>query len=122
MEGIALVSWGLQIANICRTYSHISRSNARRASAQIAASLELSEHIPALSGDPESLAIMLDRRTKLTSAVRCLPLTYRQTAMLTLEGLTPREIADVLGITTNAVAIRMSRAKELLRRLMGDKP
>jgi DNA-directed RNA polymerase specialized sigma24 family protein len=42
--------------------------------------------------------------------------------MLTLEGLTPREIADVLGITTNAVAIRMSRAKELLRRLIGDKP
>jgi RNA polymerase sigma factor (sigma-70 family) len=99
-----------------RAVTHVARA------LKLPPSLELSEHLPALSGDPESLAIMLDRRTKLTSAVRCLPLTYRQTAMLTLEGLTPREIADVLGITTNAVAIRMSRAKELLRRLIGDKP
>jgi DNA-directed RNA polymerase specialized sigma24 family protein len=29
-------------------------------------------------------------------------------------------MAEVLGITTNAVAIRMSRAKVLLRRVMGD--
>ena len=64
--------------------------------------------------------IALDRSARLASAVRSLPLAYRQTAMLALEGLTPKEIADVLGITTNAVAIRMSRAKELLRRLMGD--
>jgi DNA-directed RNA polymerase specialized sigma24 family protein len=38
-----------------------------------------------------------------------------------LEGLTPPDIADVLGISTNAVAIRMSRAKALLRELIGDK-
>jgi DNA-directed RNA polymerase specialized sigma24 family protein len=49
-----------------------------------------------------------------------LPLAYRQTALLTLEGLTPTEIADVLGISTNAVAIRMSRAKTLLRKLIGE--
>jgi DNA-directed RNA polymerase specialized sigma24 family protein len=41
--------------------------------------------------------------------------------MLTLEGLTTKEIADVLGVTANAVAIRMSRAKELLRGLIGEK-
>jgi DNA-directed RNA polymerase specialized sigma24 family protein len=52
--------------------------------------------------------------------VRTLPLAYRQTAILTLEGLTPTEIADVLGISTNAVAIRMSRAKTLLRKLIGE--
>jgi DNA-directed RNA polymerase specialized sigma24 family protein len=40
--------------------------------------------------------------------------------MLALEGLTPQEMAEVLGITTNAVAVRMSRAKALLRRRMGD--
>ena len=85
-------------------------------------SLELSEDIPARGDNPERRAIALDRTAKLASAVRSLPLSYRQTAMLALEGLTPKEIADVLGITTNAVAIRMSRAKELLRRLMGDKP
>jgi DNA-directed RNA polymerase specialized sigma24 family protein len=41
--------------------------------------------------------------------------------MLTLEGMEPKEIAEVLGITPSAVAIRMSRAKDLLRELMMDK-
>jgi RNA polymerase sigma-70 factor (ECF subfamily) len=84
-------------------------------------SLELSEHIPAPGDDPQSQAITIDQQKRLTSAVRRLPLAYRQAATLTLEGLSPKEIASVLGITTNAVAIRMSRAKELLRRLIGDK-
>ena len=84
--------------------------------------LELNEDIPAPGDSPESRVIALDEQSKLTSAVRRLPLSYRQTAMLTLEGLTPKEIADVLGITANAVSIRMARAKELLRLLIEDKP
>jgi RNA polymerase sigma-70 factor (ECF subfamily) len=84
-------------------------------------SLELDGNVPATEGGPESQAVALDEQSKLASAVRKLPLSYRQTAMLTLEGLTPREIADVLGITANAVSIRMARAKELLRILIGDR-
>jgi RNA polymerase sigma-70 factor, ECF subfamily len=83
--------------------------------------LELSEDIPAPGDNPEGQVIAIDRAARLTSAVRSLPLAYRQTATLTLEGLTTKEIADVLGITTNAVAIRMSRAKDLLRGLIGEK-
>ena len=83
-------------------------------------SLELHEGIPAPDDNPERQAIALDRGARLASAVRSLPLVYRQPAMLALEGLTPGETAEVLGITTNAVSIRMSRAKALLRRLMGD--
>jgi len=85
-------------------------------------SAELDEHIPAPDEDPERHAIVADRKIKLASAVRSLPLAYRQVAMLTLEGLVPGEIAEVLGITTNAVAIRLSRAKGLLRGLLGDRP
>jgi RNA polymerase sigma-70 factor, ECF subfamily len=84
--------------------------------------LGLSEDIAAPDDNPESQAIALDRGARLTSAVRSLPLAYRQTASLTLEGLTPTEIADVLGITTNAVAIRMSRARALLEEIMGESP
>jgi RNA polymerase sigma-70 factor (ECF subfamily) len=84
-------------------------------------STELDEQIPAPGEDPESHAIVADRKIKLASAVRSLPLAYRQVATLTLEGLTPREISDVLGVTTNAVAIRLSRAKQLLRGLLGDR-
>ena len=97
-----------------RAVTHVARA------VKIPPSLALSEHIPANGENPESQVIALDRSARLASAVRSLPLAYRQTAMLALEGLAPKEIADVLGITTNAVGIRMSRAKEFLRRLMGD--
>ena len=76
---------------------------------------ELPEDLPAVDDSPETKVIAQDRRTHLLAAVRRLPLTYREPAMLALEGLTPGEIADVLGISANAVAIRLSRGKELLR-------
>jgi RNA polymerase sigma factor (sigma-70 family) len=81
---------------------------------------EIDESIPASGADPEDYAIAVDRRAKLLVAARTLPLVYRQAALLTLEGLTPGEIAGVLGISTNAVAIRMARARVLLRELLGD--
>lgn len=97
-----------------RAVTHVARA------LKVPPSLELNQDIPAPGDNPESRAIALDEQTKLTSAVRSLPLAYRQTALPTLEGLAPKEIADVLGITPNAVAIRLSRAKELLRLLIGD--
>jgi RNA polymerase sigma-70 factor (ECF subfamily) len=56
------------------------------------------------------------------TAVRDLPLPLRQVAVLTLEGLAPQDIAAVLGITANAVAIRLSRAREALRSRLGEGP
>jgi RNA polymerase sigma factor (sigma-70 family) len=81
----------------------------------------LDERIPARDASPEKQAIRNDRRQALRAAIRSLPLPYRQTALLTLEGMEPKEIAYVLGITPNAVAVRLSRAKDLLRELMEDK-
>jgi RNA polymerase sigma factor (sigma-70 family) len=86
-----------------------------------APSVELDEHIPTTGEGPESQAIALERSAALMSAVRSLPLAYRQTTMLMLEGLAPKEIAEVLGISINAVAIRILRAKGLLRVLIGDR-
>jgi RNA polymerase sigma-70 factor (ECF subfamily) len=85
-------------------------------------SLELNEQIPAPGGDPESYAIAASQQTRLMAAMRGLPLVYRQAVTLTLEGLTPKEIADFLDLTPNAVAVRLSRAKDLLRNLMEDTP
>lgn len=98
-----------------RAVTHVKRA------LKLPTCLEVDEDIPAPGAGPESRAIALDEQNMLISAVRKLPLSYRQTAMLTLEGLTPTEIADVLGITANAVFIRMARAKELLRLLIGDR-
>jgi RNA polymerase sigma-70 factor (ECF subfamily) len=99
-----------------RAVTHVARA------VKVGPSLELSEEIRAPGASPETQAIVTDHHARLMMAVRGLPLAFRQPVMLTLEGLTPKEIADSLGITPNAVAIRMSRAKELLRALLGDKP
>ncbi len=98
-----------------RAITHVARA------LKIPPTTDLDESIPAPGAGPEGQVIALDRQAKLVAAVRTLPLAYRHTALLTLEGLTPLEIADVLGISTNAVAIRMSRAKALLRERIGDK-
>jgi RNA polymerase sigma-70 factor (ECF subfamily) len=85
-------------------------------------SLELNENIAAPDNNPESQAIAVSNQIRLMAAVRSLPLVHRQIVTLALEGLTPREIAEYLGVTSNAVSIRLSRAKNLLRSLIGDTP
>jgi RNA polymerase sigma-70 factor (ECF subfamily) len=64
---------------------------------------------------PEAMAIRSDERARLTNLVRELPVALREVAVLLLEGFTPAEIADTLGITSNAVSIRGTRARDLLR-------
>jgi RNA polymerase sigma-70 factor, ECF subfamily len=76
---------------------------------------ELSEQMPSSGATPEAEVAALDERARLIAAVRSLPLAHRQAVLLTLEGLSGEEVASVLGISANAVAIRIYRAKELLR-------
>src|SRR6478672_177092 len=70
-----------------RAVTHVARA------VKSPTSLELHEGIPTPDDNPERQAIALDRGARLASAVRSLPLAYRQPAMLALEGLTPRETA-----------------------------
>ena len=55
----------------------------------------------------------------MQAAVRELPLGLRQVVVLTLEGLSNAEVADVVGISENNVAVRMTRARAELTRLLG---
>jgi RNA polymerase sigma factor (sigma-70 family) len=57
----------------------------------------------------------------LLAAVRQLPLIYRQVIVLTLEGLSYKEIAQVLGIGEGNVGARLTRARQLLRTLLEDR-
>ena len=59
-----------------------------------------------------------DQRARLLALVRTLPVAYREVALLLLEDFTPAEVADTLGISANAVAIRGTRAREMLRALL----
>jgi RNA polymerase sigma factor (sigma-70 family) len=68
-------------------------------------------------------AIAYERKehgNRLLTATRALPLSHRQVATLLLEGLSHREIAEVLGVTENNVAVRATRARAALRVLLGD--
>lgn len=96
-----------------RAISHVRRS------ARAPVSVELSEDLPASGLTPEHQTMAEDQQSRLLAAVRALPLSLRQVALLTLEGLGCAEISDVLGISANAVAIRLSRAKTLLRHNLG---
>ena len=54
----------------------------------------------------------------LRAAVQALPIGMRQVIVLTLEGLSNAEVADVVGISENNVAVRLTRARaELARQL-----
>jgi RNA polymerase sigma-70 factor (ECF subfamily) len=47
-----------------------------------------------------------------------LPLGLRQVVVLTLEGLSHAEVAEIVGISENNVAVRLTRAKATLSRLL----
>ena len=83
---------------------------------------ELADDIPASDPTPEELVIEHDQRERLVALVRTLPVAYREVALLLLEDFTPPEVADTLGISTNAVAIRSTRAREMLRALLEHSP
>jgi RNA polymerase sigma-70 factor (ECF subfamily) len=68
-------------------------------------------------------AIAYERKehgNRLLAATRALPLPHRQVVTLLLEGLSHREIAEVLGVNENNVAVRATRARAALRVLLGN--
>jgi RNA polymerase sigma factor (sigma-70 family) len=77
--------------------------------------LELASAVPDGAADPEVRAGQRELQERLLTALRVLPVAYRQVLSLALEGLSQREIADVVGITENNVAVRLTRARKALR-------
>ena len=63
---------------------------------------------------PEEQALSRERRLRLTALLRALPPTDRQIVLLYLEELPTREIAEVAGLSENAVATRLSRIRARL--------
>jgi RNA polymerase sigma-70 factor (ECF subfamily) len=74
--------------------------------------------VDASAADPERALSERERVERLQEAVRRLPLGLRQATVLMLEGLSQKEMADVLGITENNVAVRLTRARAALARDM----
>ena len=79
------------------------------------------EKVTATSGKNPAIAYERTERTsRLLAAVRALPVPQRQVMTLLLEGLSPRDVADVLGTTENNVAVRSNRARATLRILLEE--
>jgi RNA polymerase sigma-70 factor (ECF subfamily) len=76
------------------------------------------------ASDPETLLLEADEATSIASALSSLPGHFHQLLVLReFEGLSYRELADVIGIPIGTVMSRLSRAREALRRaLAGNKP
>lgn len=75
--------------------------------------------VAATTGKNPAVAYERSERThRMFAAVRALPVVHRQVITLLLEGLSHREIADVLGVTENVVAVRGNRARNALRALL----
>jgi RNA polymerase sigma-70 factor (ECF subfamily) len=97
-----------------RGITHLAR---RR---EVTAGLEESDVLDP-APNPESDLAQRQRADRLRQAVRCLPIAYRQVIVLTLEGLSYREISEVLGISESNVGVRSSRARRLLQDLLENR-
>jgi len=80
--------------------------------------LESADVVPDPRPDPERTLIRTLSREQLQGAVRRLPEGARQVVTLSLSGLTAAEIGEVLGITENNAAVRLSRARRALKDLL----
>ncbi|MFN3944108.1 MAG: RNA polymerase sigma factor [Allosphingosinicella sp.] len=95
-----------------RSISHVARQARQPASA------ELSPELPTSLPSPEDHANEAAERRLLMDATRRLPLPQREVVILLLEGFSYAEIADMLGIAQNALALRLSRAKAALKSML----
>ena len=69
--------------------------------------------------DPETLLLQGDAATVIARALSGLPDHFHQLLVLReLEGLSYRELSDVIGIPTGTVMSRLSRARAALRRAL----
>ena len=72
-----------------------------------------------LEPDPERRLSAQQRHDRLRAAVQELPVGLRQVLVLALEDISHAEIAAIVGISENNVAVRLSRARATLSRLLG---
>ena len=78
------------------------------------------DDLAAEAASQEQMLIEQERGERLLSAMRRLPLPYRQVMTLILEDMSYEEVAETLGITEANVGIRVNRAKQQLKALLDD--
>jgi len=99
-----------------RGLTHVGR---RRPPQQSLDDLEEADEPADPGPHPDEQLAQINQRERLGSAVQSLPVGHKQMIVLMLEGLSHAEIGEVLGITENNVAVRLTRARKALKEEMG---
>ncbi|HYD36304.1 MAG TPA: RNA polymerase sigma factor, partial [Allosphingosinicella sp.] len=67
---------------------------------------------------PDEAALRNDQRRVLVESIQQLPIPQREAIVLCLEGFSYGEMAEILGISPNAVMLRCQRAKVALKTIV----
>lgn len=68
------------------------------------------------SDNPHESLLKTQQNNKLLESVRELPVAQRQLVTLALEGVSYQDIAEIQGISVSNVGVRLTRAKEALKK------
>jgi RNA polymerase sigma-70 factor (ECF subfamily) len=80
--------------------------------------VELSSDLVSGAPAPDEVALRNDQEKRLAASIRRLPIPQREAIALAFKGFSYSEMADILGISANAVMLRCQRAKTTLRSLV----
>ena len=70
--------------------------------------------------NPEKGLSQEQQQARLFEAIHRLPIAYRQVITLTLEDMSYAEIGEIVGIAESNVGARLTRARQMLRKLLED--
>lgn len=94
-----------------RSVTHVMRNAGERRRSEL--------HEPDPEAEtPEQRLLANERSRRVATAIRRLPLPYRQVMTLMLEELSYAEIAEALGLSQSNVGVRVNRAKAQLRTML----
>jgi len=99
-----------------RCVSHVARR--AREPRQVELPIDLVSGAPA----PDEIALHNDQKRRLDASIQLLPVPQREAIVLCFEGFSYGEMAEILGISANAVMLRCQRAKTRLRAIMDRRP
>jgi RNA polymerase sigma-70 factor (ECF subfamily) len=80
--------------------------------------VELPADLISASPPPDEIALKNDQKRRLVESIQLLPIPQREAIVLCFEGFSYGEMADILGISANAVMLRCQRAKSTLKTMM----
>ena len=95
-----------------RSITHVTKR--AREPRQVELPVDLVSAAPA----PDEVAVSNDQKKRLVDSIQKLPIPQREAIVLCFEGFSYQEMAEILGITPNAVMLRCQRAKTTLKSIM----